>query len=166
MFYYHSCESWHRRMEHIYNGKRFLRLHQVGGGFHSPCILAIFIRRTGVGFCLYSYHDMIDFNVAMITIRKCVSASSAAKRKPRSHPHPKKSFLSARALISKPVSSPRTSIDEWVLFSPVITAVRRLWRLRWMLEAGRGGISSRWDPCRAVPCEENPLAKFPSRLPL
>lgn len=93
MFYYHSCKSWHRCMEHIYNGKRFLWLHRGGGRFHSPCILAIFIRRSGVGFCLYSYHDMMHFNVATITICKFLSASSVPKRKPRFPPTPPKEIF-------------------------------------------------------------------------
>lgn len=166
MFYYLSGKSWHHCLEHIYNGKRFLWLHRGGGGFHSPCILAIFIRLCRVGFCLYSYHDMTHFNMATVAIHQFLSVSSALKRKPRSHPHPKKSFLYVRALISKPISSPRTSIDEWLLFSLMITSVWWLWRLHWMLEAGRGGISSQWNPCHAVPCKENPLAEFPSSLPL
>ena len=152
MFYYHSCKGWHRCIECIYNRKRFLWLHRGGGGFHSPCILAIFIRWSAVGFCLYGYHDTMHFNVATITIRKFLLASSTPKRKPRSHPHPKKSFVYARTLVSKPVSSPRTNIDEWVLFSSMVTAVWRARRLCWMLEAGRGGISPRRDPCHAVPC--------------
>lgn len=93
MFCYHSCKSWHPCMACIYNGKRFLRLHRGGGGFHSPCILAIFIRRSGVGFCLSRYHDMMCFNVAMITIRKFPLASSAPKRKPISTPHPPKEIF-------------------------------------------------------------------------
>lgn len=75
--------------------------------------------------------------------------------------HPKESSLYAKALISKPVPSPRTSIDEWVLFSLLITVVWWARRLRWR----RAGVGSLLGNIPATPCKENPLAGFPSGLP-
>lgn len=39
--------------------------------------VTIFIRLSGVSFCLYSYHDMMHFNMVNIMIHKFLSASSA-----------------------------------------------------------------------------------------
>lgn len=51
-----------------------------------PCIPTIFITWSGEGFCLYSYHDMMYFNVVNIMIHTFLSASSASERKPRPTP--------------------------------------------------------------------------------
>lgn len=104
--------------------------------------VTIFIRWSGVSFYLYSYHDIMHFHVVNIMIHKFLSASRAWKRKPRPTPTQRNLSSMQEHSFFKPISSPETSINEWVLFSLMLTAVWWLWRLHWMLEAGKGGISS------------------------
>lgn len=156
MVHYRSCESWHCRMEHIYNGKRFLWLHWGGDGFHSQCILAIFIRLSGVGCCLYSYR----FIMATIMILRFLSAPTKKMRSPQ----PKEIFLVCKGTHFQ---NSLFSQGKYIWMSPffsaykcncgVPTGYRRL---------GRGGISSCWDSFHGMCCDANTLAEFLSDDPL
>lgn len=145
-------------MECVYNGKRFLRLQWSGDGFHSQCILAIFIRWSVVGFCLCSYHDMICFNVAAVMNPEFLSA---LRRKLRS-PQPRGNFL-----VCSDTFPEQSLLTRRVWMGPFCSDCNcncgvsaGFWRL------GRSGISSRWDSFHGVRCEEEALAEFLSDHPL
>lgn len=147
MFYYRSCKSWHHCMEHIYNERYSCGFTEVV--VDSIPHVTIFIRWSGVSFCLYRYDEMMYFNAVNIMILKFLSASSAWKRK-RRPTLPKEIFPVCKSTHFQANLFSQDSINEWVLFSPMLTAVWWLWCLHWMLEAGRGGISSCWNPYHAV----------------
>lgn len=160
MVYYRSCESWHCCMEHIYNGKTFLRLHRGGDGFHSQCILAIFIRLSGVGCCLYSYHDLMRFSMAAIMILRFLSAPARKMRCPQ----PKEIFLVYKGTHFQ---NSLFSQDKYIWMGPFYSDYKcncgvptGYWRL------GRGGISSCWDFFHGMCCDANALAEFLSDDPL
>lgn len=103
-------------------------------------ISAIFIRWSGVSFYLYSYRDMMHFNVVMIMICKFLLACSAPKSKPRSLPPPKEIFLVYKGTHFQ--TSP-FSQDEYRWMGPFFSADNcSLMSVVSPLEAGRGRISS------------------------